>query len=117
MVVKEQNSAVHYVGEIGEINGKVAKINYLRKSGGKFIFPECQDCAKTDFQDITYEASCAGFSRRNWAGSNATNMLTVDSWVSHMAIFAIFVAYRNGVYHFNYPSCSLRMSKQSSCRK
>lgn len=52
MVGKKQNSAVYYVGEIEEISGRVAKINYLRKSGRKFIFPECRDCAETDFQDI-----------------------------------------------------------------
>jgi hypothetical protein len=49
---KKQNSAVYYVGETEEISGRARKINYLCKSGGKFIFPECRDCAETDFLDI-----------------------------------------------------------------
>ena len=52
MVGKKPNSAVYYVGQIEEVSGRLAKINYLRKSSEKFIFPECPDCAETDFDDI-----------------------------------------------------------------
>ena len=52
MVGKKPNSAVYYVGQIEEVSGRLAKINYLCKSSEKFIFPECPDCAETDFDDI-----------------------------------------------------------------
>ena len=48
----------HYLGEIEEVSGRLAKINYLHKSSEKFIFPELPDCAEThcfdetDFDDI-----------------------------------------------------------------
>jgi len=44
MVGKKQNSAVSYVGEVEEISGTVGEMDYLRKSSGNFIFPECRDC-------------------------------------------------------------------------
>ena len=49
MVGKKQNFAVY---QIEEMSGRVVKINYLCKSDGKFIFPECNDCIESDFQDI-----------------------------------------------------------------
>ena len=52
MVGKKPNSAVYYVSEIEEVSGRLAKINFLHKSSEKFIFPECPDCAETDFDDI-----------------------------------------------------------------
>jgi len=52
MVGKKPNSAVYYIGETEEVSGRLAKINYLHKSIEKFIFPECPDCAETDFHDI-----------------------------------------------------------------
>ena len=46
MVGKKPNSAVYYVGEIDEVSGRLAKINYLCKSSEKFIFTECPNCAE-----------------------------------------------------------------------
>ena len=42
----------HYVCEIEEVSGRLAKINYLRKSSEKSIFPEWPDFSETDFNDI-----------------------------------------------------------------
>ena len=52
MMGKKPNSAVYYVGQIEEVSGRLAKINYLCKSIEKFIFPEFPDYAETDFDDI-----------------------------------------------------------------
>ena len=49
---KKPNPAVYYVGEIEEVSGRLANINYVCKSSEKFIFPECPDCAESDFDGI-----------------------------------------------------------------